>query len=108
MKKIVLIAFSFFFALSAQASYKDGTYEGSGRGNRDQIKVQVIVKGGKLSSVKVLSHHETEAIIQAPIDMMLPEIVKNNGTNGVDTVAGATNSSKGILAAVSDALSKAR
>lgn len=37
-------------------------------------------------------------IIQAPIDNMIPEIIKKNGTKGVETIAGATNSSKGILA----------
>ena len=47
-------------------------------------------------------------IIAAPIDTMLPEIVKKNGVEGVDSVGGATLSSEGIKAAVKDALSKAQ
>ncbi len=39
---------------------------------------------------------------------MIPEIIKKNGTKGVETIAGATNSSKGILAGVNAALAKAQ
>ena len=53
-------------------------------------------------------HGETEMIIAAPIEQMIPEIVKKNGVEGVDSVGGATLSSEGIKAAVKDALSKAQ
>ena len=61
-----------------------------------------------IANVKVLKHTETDMIIQAPIDNMIPEIVKKNGVDGVETVAGATNSSKGIQQAVKNALAKAQ
>ena len=81
MKKIVLLLASIGLMTAAQAAYKD---------------------------VKVLKHTETDMIIQAPIDNMIPEIVKKNGVDGVETVAGATNSSKGIQQAVKNALAKAQ
>lgn len=93
---------------AAQAAYKDGTYEGMGDGNHGKITVAVTVKGGKVADVKVVKHTETDMIIQAPIDNLIPEIVKKDGTAGVETIAGATNSSKGIIAAVNDALAKAK
>ena len=71
-------------------------------------KGQVDVKGGKIADVKVVKHGETEMIIAAPIEQMIPEIVKKNGVEGVDSVGGATLSSEGIKAAVKDALSKAQ
>ncbi|WP_290144265.1 FMN-binding protein [uncultured Parasutterella sp.] len=108
MKKIVLLLASIGLMTAAQAAYKDGTYEGEGDGNHGKITVSVDVKGGKIANVKVLKHTETDMIIQAPIDNMIPEIVKKNGVDGVETVAGATNSSKGIQQAVKKALAKAQ
>ena len=97
------------FAMGAQsAQYKDGSYVGQGDGNASVIQVQVDIKGGKIADVKVLKHDETEMIIAAPIEMMLPEIVANNGVDNVEAVAGATMSSNGIKAAVLDALKKAQ
>ena len=93
---------------AAQAAYKDGTYTGEGKGRESMIQVQVDVKDGKIADVKVVKHGETEMIIAAPIETMLPEIVKKNGVEGVDSVGGATLSSDGIKAAVKDALSKAQ
>lgn len=90
------------------ATYKDGTYDGEGQGRSSKIQVQVDVKGGKIANVKVVKHGETEMIIAAPIEQMIPEIVKKNGTEGVQTIGGATLSSKGILEAVNNALAKAK
>lgn len=95
-------------AAGAQAAYKDGVYEGEGQGNHGPIQVQVTVKGGKVADVKVLKHTETEAIVQAPIDYMVPEIIEKNGTAGVENIAGASNSSKGIKEGVDKALAKAQ
>ena len=104
MKKLVLLLASFCLMTAASAAYKDGTYEGQGDGNHGKI----VIKGGKIADIKVLKHTETDMIIQAPIDNMIPEIIKKNGTKGVETIAGATNSSKGILAGVNAALAKAQ
>ena len=102
MKKILAVAaVAALAAGAAQAAYKDGTYTGEGKGRESMIQVQV-------DDVKVVKHGETEMIIAAPIETMLPEIVKKNGVEGVDSVGGATLSSEGIKAAVKDALSKAQ
>ena len=63
---------------------------------------------GKIAAVKVLKHGETDMIIAAPIETMIPEIVAKNGVEGVESVGGATMSSDGIKAAVQDGLAKAK
>lgn len=109
MKQIIVVAAAALVAAGAQAAtYKDGSYTGEGKGRESTISVQVDVKAGKIADVKVLKHGETEMIIAAPIEQMIPEIVKKNGVEGVDSVGGATLSSDGIKAAVKDALAKAQ
>ena len=107
MKKLIVVAAAALVAAGAQAaSYKDGSYTGEGKGRESQIQVQVDVNGGKIAAVKVLKHGETDMIIAAPIETMIPEIVAKNGVEGVESVGGATMSSDGIKAAVQDALAK--
>ena len=108
MKKMIVVAAAALMAAGAQAAYKDGTYTGEGKGRESQIQVQVDVKGGKIAAVQVLKHGETEMIIAAPIETMIPEVGAKNGVEGVESVGGATLSSDGIKAAVVDALSKAK
>ena len=70
--------------------------------------IQYIVKGGKVASVKVVKHGETAMLVGAAEKKLAKQIVANNGTEGVNAVTGASNSSKGIIAAVNQALAKAK
>lgn len=109
MKKLIAVAAAALMAAgAAQAAYKDGTYEGTGKGRESHIKVQVEVKGGNVADVKVLSHGETEMIFEAAKAEIVPAVIKANGVEGVASVAGASLSSAGIKAAVQDALAKAK
>ncbi|AWB46522.1 FMN-binding protein [Paenibacillus sp. CAA11] len=92
----------------SSGQYKDGTYEGTGDGLKHKIKVSVEIKDEKINSIKVLEHKETESMIQAAVDNSIPEIIEKQGTQGIDVVSGASGSSKGVIDAVSDALSKAK
>lgn len=76
MKKLVLLLASFCLMTVASAAYKDGTYEGQGDGNHGKIDVSVVIKGGKIADIKVLKHTETDMIIQAPIDNMIPKSLR--------------------------------
>lgn len=86
---------------------KDGTYTGSATGYMPGLTVEVVVKGGAIASVKVLSHSETPRWFQSVVNVMPQRIVKDQGTD-VDTVSGATSSSYGIMSAVENALAKAQ
>ena len=85
--------------------YKDGTYTGTGTGFGGKMTVQVVVKNGKITSVKILNHKDGSSYI-SKAKSILAAIVKKQSTN-VDTVSGATYSSKGIIEAVRNALNKA-
>ena len=84
----------------------DGTYEGVGKGNNGDIKVEVVVENGNITSVVMKEHGETEGIYEAAEKGVIDEIIKNQMAE-VDTVSGATNTSKGIIEAVRNALADA-
>ena len=94
-------------APEAQGNYKDGTYEGTGKGNNGDIKVEVTVKDGNIVSIELTEHGETEGIYEAAEKGVVAAIIKTQ-TPEVDAVSGATNSSKGIMEAVTDALKEAK
>ena len=87
----------------------DNQYIGRGMGKGEApMVVRVTVDGDKVSQVEILKHYETEGL--AAIDRALtelPEAIAQAGSVDVDMVAGATRTSAGIIAAVSDALSQA-
>ena len=78
------------------------TYEGEGAGYGGAIKVAVTVEDGKLTAVNVLSHGETAGISDAAF-AKIPAAMVENQTVAVDTVAGCTFSSKGLIEAVTAA-----
>ena len=86
---------------------KDGAYQGTGRGMASDIAVDVVVAGGKIESVTVTAASDTPGIFEAAVEKMPAKFVEAQSTN-VDVVAGATMTSNGIIAAVEDALSKAK
>lgn len=111
----LLLCFAMMFSLvacsnsgsdAAKAIYKAGTYTAMAKGNNGDVTVEVIFNETSIVSVKVLSHSETAGISDAPIERIAKEIVEGQ-TLAVDTVAGATNTSKAILAAVEDCVKQA-
>lgn len=105
--KLIFALCCVFAAAAAQAAYKDGTYRGVGQGNASQIEVAVTVASGKITKIDVLKQGETEMLFNAASKHVIPAAVKANGVEGVEAVTGASNSSKGLISAISDALSKA-
>ncbi|MGN9166224.1 flavocytochrome c [Tissierellaceae bacterium HCP3S3_D8] len=87
-------------------AYEDGVYEGVGGGNGGEIKVNVTVKDGKIESIDVVEHKETEILSDAAFEK-IPQAVIDNQSVNIDAVTGATYTSKGIILAVKDALKKA-
>ena len=90
--------------IPADRVYVDGTYEGSSdAGMHPGLKVSVEIVGGKIASVKVIAHDETEGISDPAIAGMPQAIVAAN-TPSVDVVSGATYTSMAIKEAVKLAL----
>lgn len=87
------------------AAYKDGTYYGSATGFAGPIKVKVVISGGKIASVEIVSTSDGSSYI-GKASAITGKIVSSQSTN-VDTVSGATYSSVGIINAVRNALAQA-
>ncbi|MFV0353390.1 MAG: FAD-dependent oxidoreductase [Oscillospiraceae bacterium] len=86
--------------------FTPGTYTGTGKGNNGDIKVEVTFDADKITKITVLEHGETEGLAEPALENMPQEIIDQQSTQ-VDTVAGATNTSKGIIEAVNDAIQQA-
>lgn len=92
-------------AVQDAAAYKDGTYYGTGKGFAGTMKVKVDIAGGKIASISIVSTKDGDSYVKSA-SSLIDTIVEKQSTN-VDTVSGATFSSRGIIAAVRSALSQA-
>ena len=92
-------------AVQDASAYKDGTYYGIGKGFAGTMKVKVDIAGGKIASISIVSTKDGDSYVKSA-SSLLDTIVEKQSTN-VDTVSGATFSSRGIIAAVRSALSQA-
>lgn len=92
-------------AVQDASTYKDGTYYGTGKGFAGTMKVKVDISGGKIASISIVSTKDGDSYVKSA-SSLLDTIVEKQSTN-VDTVSGATFSSRGIIAAVRSALSQA-
>ena len=85
--------------------YKPGVYYGTSLGFMDSITVEIEIKSDEIKKVRVVKHQEDRelgSIRQIPF-----LIKKNQGTQSVEAVTGATTTSDAIKEAVDLALKKA-
>ena len=81
---------------------EDGVYKGTGTGYAGDITVSVLIKDKQIVSIDILSSSDDAAFFtraKAVIDKII-----EGQTLDVDTVSGATFSSRGIISAVKNAL----
>ena len=87
------------------AKLKPGEKLGIGHGIGGRLALAVgFDKAHHITSVRVLESHETQGIGSVALEKLPQEAVKNNGV--VDTVSGASVTSKAFKAAIADAMSK--
>ena len=89
----------------ASANLNDGVYTGSGQGFNGPIRVRVTVYGGNITSVDILSHSDDAPFFNRA-KAVIGRLLGSPGKS-VDTVSGATYSSRGIIDAVRNALAGA-
>ena len=88
---------------AAEGAFKDGVYTGSSNGYGGEITVQVTVENGQIIDISILSAPgETDPYYSLARSLL--DTVKQRQTWEVDTVSGATYSSRGILGAIRNAL----
>ena len=106
MKKVVGLLLCGVLAVSAAAcspKKEVKTLTGTGKGFGGEITVTVTTEDGKITKVEAVGEKETQGIGSNAIEQLPAKIVETGNTD-VDTIAGATVSSKGILYAVNNAL----
>ena len=93
----------------AVAATADGAviYEGYSLGYRGEIKVHVTIQDGQIVAIDTVKWTETPIEVSQHARDIIPERVLEAQSVEVDNVTGATMSSLGMKAAISDALEKA-
>lgn len=87
-------------------NFKDGIFKGEGEGFNGKTNVLVEVQNGKIKRVDVLSSGDDESYLNEAKNL-IPTIIEKQSLN-VDSISGATFSSKGIISAVENALKNAK
>jgi uncharacterized protein with FMN-binding domain len=83
-------------------NFEDGTYYGSGTGFGGTTRVEVVVENRQITAVNVLSHQDDESFFSRARAVISSILTAQ--TWEVDSVSGATYSSRGIMEAVRNAL----
>ena len=83
----------------------DDVYEGTGQGYRGPIHVQVRLNGGYITEIIIVDSIEDSFVGGAAMDELADIVIEYNTTD-VDAVSGATQSSRGFLEAVENAILK--
>lgn len=86
--------------------YAPGTYEGTAKGYGGDLKVTVTLGDNQIEKIEVAENKETEGVGSVAIEK-LPTAIITNQSLAVDTIAGATVTSTGLLEAISAALTSA-
>ncbi len=110
-KKIVSIVFSVLMLMSLvgcqsssnEALFKAGTYEATVAGHNGDMTVEVVVSDSEILEVNILDHMESPSISDAAIER-IPVAIVDEQSLAVDTISGATVSSKAIINGATEAL----
>lgn len=89
-----------------ESSYTDGVYEWSGTGHQGPIKVSVTISSNKIEKIDVLEKADSDFSDMA-VKKVIDETIKKNTIDGVNTVSGATRTTKGTIEAITAALTQA-
>ena len=91
---------------SVQAAVQNGTFEGSANGRSGPVTTQVTFQDGKIVDVKVVKDGESAMISDVAKERVPAAIVKNQSTV-VDSVTGASLTSRAIMAGATQAVKAA-
>ena len=80
-------------------------FEGTGRGYRGPVNVQVRMYGADILEIVIIDSEEDRFVGGAAMEELIDLVIMYNSTD-VDAVSGATESSKGFLEAVGSAIMK--
>ncbi len=90
----------------AKTTFDAGIYTAKAKGMNGDVDVKVTFSDNAIVSVEVTNHKETEGIYEKPVED-IPRAITGGQTLNVDTVSGATYTSKAIIEAVTDCVVQA-
>jgi len=91
--------------LNGRISAAGDVYEGTGQGYRGLVTVQVRVNAGDITEIVILDSIEDRFVGGSAMEELIDIVIMYNSTD-VDAVSGATESSRGFLEAVENAIMK--
>lgn len=92
-------------AATGNFPYKEGIYYGTAEGYSGDVSVAVVIQEKSIKVILITETSDDEAFFQRAMGVV-KNVLKTQSTE-VDTVSGATYSSKGILGAIQNALKQA-
>ena len=108
MKKLLLLTLLVSLFITSALAMEDGIYRDKAPGFGGDVIVTVTIRGGQIESLTTenTGGEKSEYYLKAE-EALTKAIIAANGTDGVDTVAGATGTSESILAAMQGILEQA-
>ncbi|RCW47343.1 MULTISPECIES: flavocytochrome c [unclassified Halanaerobium] len=104
-KTAVLFLVLLLIVSAAGSVLAEESYTGEAEGHNGNLKLEVIIENQEIKEINVLESKESNFTDPA-FDQVISDIIASNSID-VDTVSGATVTSKAIISAVEDAVSKA-
>ncbi len=90
----------------AEGAYKPGTYQATAYGNLSYVTVECTFSETALEKVDIISQNETPILFSQVQDQLIPAIVENQAL-GLDSITGASNSSRAVKEAIADCVAQA-
>jgi len=102
---ILIIIVSSCVVLGSGLSARGDVYEGVGQGYRGPVTVQVRMNGDDITEIVIIDTIEDRFVGLEVMEELLDLVVMYNSVD-IDVVSGATESSRGFLEAVENAIMK--
>lgn len=103
---IAAITAVFFSCGKPKIAFKAGDYTATAAGRNGDIKIRVLFTDSRIKEINVLESAETAGLGDVAIEKIAKKVIDEQ-TLAVDAVAGATISSKALLAALADCVTQA-
>lgn len=84
-----------------------GTYRGSAEGYQSMLTVEIVVEQGKITEINLVEHGDEVTYFAESFDLVRYQIIDLQRLEAVDIKTGATESARGIVKAVCNALQEA-
>jgi uncharacterized protein with FMN-binding domain len=90
-------------ALLGGRASREAAYEGTAQGYRGPISLQVRLNAGTITEIIIIESEEDRSVGGAAMEELIDLVILYNSTD-VDVISGATESSRGFLEAVDNAI----